>query len=91
MHGEDDPQVPPAESAAFAKALSEHHKTYFYFTYPGELHGFTQPAHRLDAWQKQLAFIERYLNPKFGTTTTSTEEVVFPGSDKQANSHNDTK
>jgi dipeptidyl aminopeptidase/acylaminoacyl peptidase len=91
MHGEDDPQVPPAESATFAKALREHHKTYFYFTYPGELHGFAQPAHRLDAWQKQLAFLEHYLNPRFGTTTTSTEDVVFPGSDKQANFHNDAK
>jgi len=88
MHGENDPQVPPAESAVFVKALREHHKTYFYFTYPNELHGFAQPAHRLDAWQKQLAFLEHYLNPKFGTTTTSTEDVVFPNNDKQANPHN---
>jgi dipeptidyl aminopeptidase/acylaminoacyl peptidase len=79
MHGENDPQVPPADSALFVKALKEHHKTVFYFTYPGELHGFAQPAHRLDAWEKQLAFIEHYINPKFGTTNTSTEEVVFPG------------
>jgi dipeptidyl aminopeptidase/acylaminoacyl peptidase len=79
MHGENDPQVPPANSAVFVKALKEHHKTVFYFTYPGELHGFAQPAHRLDAWQKQLAFLEHYINPKFGTTNTSTEEVVFPG------------
>ena len=79
MHGENDPQVPPADSAFFVKALKEHHKTVFYFTYPGELHGFAQPAHRLDAWEKQLAFIEHYINPKFGTTNTSTEEVVFPG------------
>ncbi len=88
MHGENDPQVPPADSAFFVKALREHHKTVFYFTYPGELHGFSQPAHRLDAWQKQLAFLQQYVNPKCGTTTTSTEEVTFPGSDKQANSHN---
>jgi dipeptidyl aminopeptidase/acylaminoacyl peptidase len=88
MHGENDPQVPPADSALFVKALREHHKTVFYFTYPGELHGFSQPAHRLDAWQKQLAFLQNYINPKYGTTTTSTEEVVFPGSDKQADSHN---
>jgi len=79
MHGENDPQVPPSESAAFAKALREHHKTYFYFTYPNELHGFSQSAHRLDAWRKQLAFFEHYLNPRFGTTTTSVDEVVFPG------------
>jgi dipeptidyl aminopeptidase/acylaminoacyl peptidase len=91
MHGENDPQVPPADSAFFVKSLREHHKTVFYFTYPGELHGFSQPAHRLDAWQKQLAFLEQYIKPRFGTTTTSIEEVAFPGSDKQANAHNETK
>jgi dipeptidyl aminopeptidase/acylaminoacyl peptidase len=91
MHGENDPQVPPANSALFVKALREHHKTVFYFTYPNELHGFSQPAHRLDAWEKQLAFLQQYINPKYGTTTTSTEEVAFPGSDKQANSHNEEK
>ena len=89
LHGEDDPQVPPAESARFAKALQEHHKVFFYYTYPGELHGFSQPAHRLDAWQKQLAFLDHYLNPKFGTTSTSTDEIVFPDAGKQANAHND--
>ena len=88
MHGENDPQVPPADSALFVKALREHHKTVFYFTYPEELHGFAQRSHRLDAWQKQLAFLEHYINPKFGTTITSTEEVVFPGSEKDANAHN---
>lgn len=91
MHGEDDPQVPPAESAEFAKALRAHGKTYFYFTYPGELHGFAQPAHRLDAWEKQLAFLDHYLNPKFGTTTTSTEEVVFPGAEGESHPHNDSR
>jgi len=88
MHGEDDPQVPPANSAFFVKALREHHKTVFYFTYPGELHGFAQPAHRLDAWEKQLLFLENYINPRFGATTTSIDEVAFPKSDKAANAHN---
>ncbi|MFC5863191.1 prolyl oligopeptidase family serine peptidase [Acidicapsa dinghuensis] len=91
MHGEDDPQVPPANSAEFVKALREHDKTVFYFTYPNELHGFAQPAHRLDAWRKQLAFLEHYINPRYGTTSTSTDEVAFPSSDKQANSHNEEK
>jgi dipeptidyl aminopeptidase/acylaminoacyl peptidase len=90
MHGENDPQVPPANSAVFVKTLKEHHKTVFYFTYPGELHGFAQPAHRLDAWQKQLAFLEHYINPKFGTTSTSTDEVVFPGV-QQTGSHVEAK
>ena len=91
MHGEDDPQVPPANSAEFVKALRAHHKTVFYFTYPNELHGFAQPAHRLDAWRKQLAFFENYINPKYGTTSTVTGEVAFPSGDKQANSHNEEK
>jgi dipeptidyl aminopeptidase/acylaminoacyl peptidase len=79
MHGQNDPQVPPAESARFVEALHNAHKTVFYFTYAGELHGFAQPAHRLDAWQKQKAFLDHYLSPKEGQTITSTEEVVFPG------------
>jgi dipeptidyl aminopeptidase/acylaminoacyl peptidase len=91
MHGEDDPQVPPANSTEFVKSLRAHHKTVFYFTYPSELHGFSQPAHRLDAWQKQLAFLQHYINPSFGTTSTSTEEVAFPNAEKQANSHNEEK
>jgi dipeptidyl aminopeptidase/acylaminoacyl peptidase len=88
MHGENDPQVPPANSSLFVKALREHHKTVFYFTYPGELHGFAQPTHRLDAWERQLIFLETYINPRFGTTTTSTDEVAFPKSDKEVNAHN---
>jgi dipeptidyl aminopeptidase/acylaminoacyl peptidase len=91
MHGEDDPQVPPANSAEFVKALREQHKTVFYFTYPNELHGFAQPAHKLDAWRKQLAFLEHYINPRYGTTSTVTSEIAFPTSDKQANSHNEEK
>lgn len=88
LHGENDPQVPPAEAAEFARALKEHHKTYYYFTYPGELHGFSQPEHELDAWQKEIAFLEHYINPKYGTTNTSTEDIAFPQpTDKQANAH----
>lgn len=88
MHGEDDPQVPPANSAEFVKALRAHKKTVFYFTYPNELHGFSQPNHRLDAWEKQLAFLEHYIKPRYGTTSTSIDEVAFPPSDHVATSHN---
>ncbi|WP_255462388.1 S9 family peptidase [Granulicella sp. WH15] len=85
IHGENDPQVPPGEAAAFARALHANHKTYFYFTYPNELHGLSNPAHRLDAMQKELVFLERYINPKYGTVTTSPDEVAFPGT--AANAH----
>jgi dipeptidyl aminopeptidase/acylaminoacyl peptidase len=61
LHGEQDPQVPPQESQELVAALKQAGKTYFYFTYPGEGHGFTQREHRLDAWRKQLAFLQQYL------------------------------
>ena len=61
LHGEEDPQVPPQESKKFAAALKQAGKTYSYSTYPGEGHGFTQRDHRLDAWRKELAFLEQYL------------------------------
>jgi dipeptidyl aminopeptidase/acylaminoacyl peptidase len=68
LHGEQDPQVPPQESQQFAAALKEAGKTFAYFTYPGEGHGFTQREHRLDAWRKQLDFLRKYLGPPSGTT-----------------------
>jgi len=80
LHGEDDPQVPPANSAALVNALEADHKTVFYFTYPKALHGVSTPPDKLDAWGKELAFLEHYINPKIGMESTSTEEVVFPKS-----------
>ncbi|HEV2387633.1 MAG TPA: S9 family peptidase [Candidatus Acidoferrales bacterium] len=78
MHGEDDPQVPPYESAQFVKALKAHGKVFYYFTYPNELHGFSQPAHRLDAWRKQLAFLEKYIHPEYGLSTPSIDDLLAP-------------
>jgi dipeptidyl aminopeptidase/acylaminoacyl peptidase len=78
MHGENDPQVPPYESAQFVRALKQQGKVYYYFTYPNELHGFSQRDHRLDAWRRQLAFLEKYINPRYGTSSTSTEDLLAP-------------
>lgn len=78
MHGENDPQVPPYESAQFVRALKEHNKVVYYFTYPNELHGFSQREHRLDAWRRQLAFLEKYINPRQGASSTSTEDLLAP-------------
>ena len=79
LHGEDDPQVPPYESVQFVKALGERHKVYYYFTYPNELHGFSQREHRLDAWRKQLAFLQKYIQPKYGLSSTSTDALLLNG------------
>jgi dipeptidyl aminopeptidase/acylaminoacyl peptidase len=78
LHGENDPQVPPYESAQFVKALKEHRKVYYYFTYPNELHGFAQREHRLDAWKKELAFLEKYIQPKYGQSSTSVDDLLAP-------------
>ncbi len=77
LHGENDPQVPPYESALLVKALRDHRKVYYYFTYPNELHGLTQPEHRLDAWRKQLAFLDKYLRPTLGAGSTSTDDLLL--------------
>lgn len=78
MCGQNDPQVPPYESFEFAKALKAHGKIFYYYTYPNELHGFSQPAHRLDAWHKELAFLEKYINPGYGLSTPSVEDLLVP-------------
>jgi dipeptidyl aminopeptidase/acylaminoacyl peptidase len=77
QHGEDDPQVPPYESVQFTEALKKADKPYLYFTYPKELHGFSQREHRMDAWRKQLAFLNEYLQPKPGRSVTSTQDIVL--------------
>jgi len=75
LHGENDPQVPPYESIQFTRALKEHNKIFYYYTYPGELHGFTQREHRLDAWRKESAFLEKYIQPRFGQSSTSVDDL----------------
>jgi dipeptidyl aminopeptidase/acylaminoacyl peptidase len=82
MHGEDDPQVPPYESQQFVAALKRAGKTHLYFTYPKEQHGFSQKEHRLDAWRKQVAFLNRYLKPQYGRGITSTSEIVLDEKEK---------
>lgn len=77
MHGEDDPQVPPYESVQFVAALKKAGKDHVYVTYPKELHGFAQRDHKIDAWRKQAAFLDRYLQPQFGRSLTSTADIVL--------------
>jgi dipeptidyl aminopeptidase/acylaminoacyl peptidase len=63
LHGEQDPQVPPQESQEFTAALKAAGKTFTYITYPGEGHGFQQREHRRDAYEKEFAFLNKYLQP----------------------------
>ena len=64
LHGEQDPQVPPQESQEFIAALKQAGKDFSYTTYPGEGHGFQQREHKRDAFERELAFLNKYLQAK---------------------------
>jgi dipeptidyl aminopeptidase/acylaminoacyl peptidase len=66
MHGEQDPQVPPQESQEFVAALKSAGKIYEYVTYPKEGHGRRQPDHLVNSYQRQLAFLQKYLRSANG-------------------------
>jgi dipeptidyl aminopeptidase/acylaminoacyl peptidase len=76
MHGEEDPQVPPYESAQLVRALKKEGKTFFYYTYAHEGHGFTDHEHLLDALRKQQAFLQKYLQPSYGKSSTSVDDLL---------------
>jgi len=38
-------------------------KPFTYITYPHEGHGFQQREHRKDAYERELAFLNKYLKP----------------------------
>ena len=44
-----------------------------------ELHGFSQRDHVLDAWRKELEFLQKYIQPKFGQSSTSTDPLLLSG------------
>jgi dipeptidyl aminopeptidase/acylaminoacyl peptidase len=76
MHGEEDPQVPPYESAQLVRALKKEGKIFFYYTYTHEGHGFTDHEHLLDALKKQQAFLQKYLQPSYGKSSTSIDDLL---------------
>jgi len=75
LHGEQDPQVPPQESAELAAALKKAGKTYIYITYPHEGHGFQQHDHRKDSYERQIAFLNQYLKSPTAQPTVFSERV----------------
>lgn len=77
MQGQNDPQVPPYESVQLVEALKKAKKPYLYYTFPNELHGFSQRDHRIEAWRREIAFLNAYLKPEYGLSTTSTEDIFL--------------
>ncbi len=62
LHGQADTRVPIPQSEEFYRALYQRHVPVEYVTYPRENHGFTEPRHIQDRWQRYLVFFGKYLN-----------------------------
>jgi dipeptidyl aminopeptidase/acylaminoacyl peptidase len=62
LHGQADTRVPIPQSEEFYRALYEKHVPVEYVTYPRENHGFVEPRHIRDRWQRYLVFFGKYLN-----------------------------
>ncbi|MGB8475301.1 MAG: S9 family peptidase [Candidatus Acidiferrum sp.] len=62
LHGQADTRVPMPQSEEFYRALYERHVPVEFVTYPRENHGFVEPRHIQDRWQRYLVFFGKYLN-----------------------------
>jgi dipeptidyl aminopeptidase/acylaminoacyl peptidase len=61
LQGENDTNVPRAESDLVVERLRARGAAVDYVVYPGEGHGFSRRASRLDAMRRSVAFFERTL------------------------------
>ncbi|MGV9303083.1 S9 family peptidase [Nonomuraea sp. NPDC003727] len=59
LQGLDDPVVPPAQSSAFADALSERGVSCTYLAFEGESHGFRRTETRTAALAAELSFYQQ--------------------------------
>jgi dipeptidyl aminopeptidase/acylaminoacyl peptidase len=61
MHGEADVRAPFRQYQLAVEILKTHGKTFESKSYPGEPHGFRNPANRIDMYQRLEAFFARHL------------------------------
>lgn len=74
LHGQADTRVPIPQAEEFYRALYERHVPVEYVTYPRENHGFVEPRHIQDRWQRYLAFFGKYLSNPPRTESKETLE-----------------
>ena len=73
LHGQADTRVPIPQAEEFYRALVERHVPVEFVTYPRENHGFIEPRHIQDRYQRYLVFFGKYLeNPP----VTETKDVI---------------
>jgi dipeptidyl aminopeptidase/acylaminoacyl peptidase len=61
MHGEADVRAPYRQFQLAVDSLRAFGKTFESRSYPGEPHGFRDPANRIDMYRRLEAFFDRYL------------------------------
>ncbi len=62
LHGIADTRVPIPQAEEFYEALKERHVPVEFVKYPRENHGFIEPRHIQDRWQRYLVFFGKYLD-----------------------------
>jgi dipeptidyl aminopeptidase/acylaminoacyl peptidase len=62
LHGQSDTRVPIPQSEEFYRGLVDRKIPVEYVTYPRENHGFVEPRHVQDRYQRYLVFFGKYLN-----------------------------
>jgi len=72
LQGLADPRVPIPQQQEFYRALSDRHVPVEFVTYPREQHGFVEPHHIQDRWQRYLVFFGHYLDNEPVTEPAST-------------------
>jgi dipeptidyl aminopeptidase/acylaminoacyl peptidase len=61
MHGEADVRAPYRQYLLAVDSLKAYGKTFESKSYPGEPHGFRNPANRVDLYRRLEAFLDRHL------------------------------
>ncbi len=60
IHGENDIRCPTSQSEEFYLSLRRLNKTAVFVRYPGEFHGFRKPSHKLDRFERTIAWFDYY-------------------------------
>jgi dipeptidyl aminopeptidase/acylaminoacyl peptidase len=61
IHGSEDRRTPLRQAQGFYAGLYERGVTAEIAVYSREGHGLRERAHRMDAWERTLAWLDRYL------------------------------
>ena len=60
-HGEEDRRVPIPQAEQFWRGMDRQDLPVVFLRYPREGHGIGEPRHRVDLYQRQLAWFDHYL------------------------------